>query len=295
MPLSFSQSIPGSIPGPIPGPISGHISDRPDSPSASTVTQFRPCIDLHEGRVKQIIGGTLSNQDNSAVENFVAEQPPEWFAQKYSCDSIPGGHVIKLGPGNDQAAQNALAAYPGGLQIGGGITAENAAQWIDAGASHVIVTSWLFEPSGKIDTDRLKKLVAAVGKERIVIDLSCRRTSDDDSHPTWRVACHRWQTVTRLQITEKNLNWLSEYADEFLIHAADVEGLCGGVDRQLVAELGQWGGLPMTYAGGVAAMEDIRFIDQVSHSKLDVTVGSALDLFGGDGVRYDELLTWNQR
>ena len=259
------------------------------------MTQFRPCIDLHEGRVKQIVGGTLSNHDNSAVENHVADHPPDWFAKKYCDDGLTGGHVIKLGGGNDEAAHTALAAYPGGLQIGGGITAKNASLWLDAGASHVIVTSWLFDPNGQIDQSKLTKLVQSVGKDRIVIDLSCRRTSDDNAHPTWRVASNRWQTITKLQITKENLDWLSDFADEFLIHAADVEGLCGGVDQELAAELGRWGGLPMTYAGGVAAMEDIQFIDRVSQSKLDVTVGSALDLFGGEGVRYAELVDWNSK
>ncbi|KAA1261968.1 1-(5-phosphoribosyl)-5-[(5-phosphoribosylamino)methylideneamino] imidazole-4-carboxamide isomerase [Rubripirellula obstinata] len=258
------------------------------------MTQFRPCIDLHQGRVKQIVGGTLADADNSAVENHVADHPPTWFAKKYAGDKLTGGHVIKLGPGNDEAATAALAAYPGGLQIGGGITSSNAKHWLDAGASHVIVTSWLFDQAGQILEDRLAQLVTAIGKSRIVIDLSCRRTSDDDKHPTWHVASDRWQTITSLEITQSNLNWLSEFADEFLIHAADVEGLCGGVDQQLVAELGKWGGLPMTYAGGVAAMEDVQFIDQASQSKLDVTVGSALDLFGGQGIRYDELVDWNR-
>lgn len=259
------------------------------------MTQFRPCIDLHQGRVKQIVGGTLADADNSAVENHVADQPPIWFAEKYFGDGLAGGHVIKLGPGNDEAACAALTAYPGGLQIGGGINLENAKHWLDAGASHVIVTSWLFDETGQIQKERLAQLVAAVGKQRIVIDLSCRRTSDDDKHPTWHVASNRWQTITQLQITQSNLDWLSAFADEFLIHAADVEGLCGGVDEQLVHELGQWGGLPMTYAGGVAAMEDVQFIDRASQSKLDVTVGSALDLFGGHGVRYAELVDWNRR
>ncbi|MDA8744051.1 phosphoribosylformimino-5-aminoimidazole carboxamide ribotide isomerase [Rubripirellula amarantea] len=259
------------------------------------MTFFRPCIDLHDGQVKQIVGGTLRDDNQHLVENHVAKQPPEWFARKYCLDQLTGGHVIKLGPGNEEAAKAALSAYPDGLQIGGGITCENAASWIDAGASHVIVTSWLFSDTGKLEYDRLASLVAAVGKQRVVIDLSCRRTSDDDDHPSWHVAMNRWQTITELAITYENLNQLSDFADEFLIHAADVEGLCGGVDEKLVELLGGWAGLPMTYAGGVASLEDIEFIDRVSGSKLDVTVGSALDLFGGTGVTYEELLRWNQR
>lgn len=250
---------------------------------------------MHQGRVKQIVGGTLADQDNSATENHVADQPAEWFASKYRQDGLRGGHVIKLGPGNDDAARAAMAAYPGGLQIGGGITGQNAKIWLDHGASHVIVTSWLFDDRGQIDSDRLQQLVRAIGKERIVIDLSCRRTRHPESgeSPTWHVASNRWQTITELEITHANLDWLSEFAAEFLIHAADVEGLCQGVDRQLVQKLGDWGGLPMTYAGGVATDQDIDFIANASRSRLDYTVGSALDLFGGHAVRYLDLVKRN--
>ncbi len=257
------------------------------------MTAFRPCIDLHDGLVKQIVGGTLSDQGDRLVENFVADRPAAWFAQKYASDSLSGGHVIKLGPGNDTAARDALGGYPGGMQIGGGITAENAQQWIDAGASHVIVTSWLFESSGNLIPSRLQQLVDAIGRDRIVLDLSCRRTGGDKT-PTWRVAMNRWQTLTDIEITAANLDRLSRYASEFLIHAADVEGLCGGIDRQLVALLGRWSGLPMTYAGGVATMDDVRLIADLSFGAVDLTVGSALDLFGGSGIRYDELIQWNR-
>lgn len=259
------------------------------------VTLFRPCIDLHQGRVKQIVGGTLRDEDCSAKENHVSDRSADWFAKKYLADGLSGGHVIKLGPGNEEAARAALVAYPGGLQLGGGITNENAKEWLDAGASHVIVTSWLFNQAGVFQEDHLRELARSIGRERIVIDLSCRRTSDDDDHPTWHVAMNRWQTVTRLEICDQTLSRLSEFADEFLIHAADVEGLCGGVDELLVEKLGQWAGLPMTYAGGVANLRDVEFIDRVSGSMLDFTVGSSLDLFGGKGVKYKDLLGRNRQ
>jgi len=261
------------------------------------MTLFRPCIDLHDGCVKQIVGGTLRDfgrdSGDGPIENHVSDRPPAWFAKKYRGDQLSGGHVIKLGPGNELAARAALAAYPAGLQIGGGITADNAKEWIDAGASHVIVTSWLFDPSGSLIPERLKSLVDSIGRQRIVLDLSCRRTSVGDQ-PTWRVAMNRWQTLTDVEITSANLDRLAEYASEFLIHAADVEGLCGGIDRELVKLMGDWSGLPMTYAGGVASMDDVRLVDKLSGGSVDVTVGSALDLFGGSGVRYDELVRWNQ-
>ena len=254
------------------------------------MTRFRPCIDLHRGVVKQIVGGSLRDDGPGPVENFVSEKPAGWFAGKFRADGLTGGHVIQLGPGNREAAREALAAWPGGLQVGGGITVENAAEWIRAGASHVIVTSVLFDGAGVFLEDRLDALVREVGRERLVIDLSCRRTDRG-----WTVAMNRWQTLTDLDVTHEVLEGLSGSCAEFLIHAADVEGLCGGIDEELVAYLGGWGRMPMTYAGGAAAMEDVRKVDRASGGCVDVTVGSALDLFGGRGIAYDELVAWNRR
>jgi phosphoribosylformimino-5-aminoimidazole carboxamide ribotide isomerase len=254
------------------------------------MTRFRPCIDLHNGQVKQIVGGTLTDHGAGPKENFVSEKPSWWFANSFRENHLTGGHVIKLGPGNDSAAREALAAWPGGLQLGGGIVAANAREWIDAGASHVIVTSALFDTAGKFLPDRLDALVKAVGKERLVIDLSCRRT------PTgWTVAMNRWQTLTDIDVTHQTLDRLAPYCDEFLIHAADVEGLCGGIDGDLVTLLGNWGKIPITYAGGAANLADVEKVATLSGGKLDVTVGSALDLFGGQGVRYEDLIAWNGR
>lgn len=250
------------------------------------MTRFRPCIDLHNGSVKQIVGGTLTDDGAGLHTNFVAEHPAEWFADMYRLDGLRGGHVIKLGPGNDTAARAALAAYPRGLQIGGGITPDNAAEWIAAGASHVIVTSVLFDQFGNFRRDVLKELIEKVGSKRLVIDLSCRRTRSG-----WTVAMNRWQTLTELNITPTTLSSLADSCDEFLIHAADVEGRCGGIDRELVSLLGSWRGCPMTYAGGISSMNDFDLIDSLSGGYIDATVGSALDIFGGNGVRYRELVT----
>ena len=254
------------------------------------MTRFRPCIDLHQGKVKQIVGGSLRDDGPGPQENFVSEHPAGWFAERFRGDHLTGGHVIKLGPGNDDAARQALAAWPGGLQIGGGIDADNAQEWLDAGASHVIVTSALFDAEGKFLEDCLHSLVAKIGRARLVIDLSCRRTTDG-----WTVAMNRWQTLTDLEVDHATLDRLAPFCDEFLIHAADVEGLCGGIDAELVALLGNWGKRPVTYAGGAATMADLSLVEQAGRGAVDVTVGSALDLFGGKGLCYQDLVEWNRR
>lgn len=247
--------------------------------------RFRPCIDLHEGKVKQIVGGSLRDDGTAPRENFVSEKPPAWFAETFRRDHLTGGHVIMLGRGNEVAAKEALAAWPGGMQVGGGIRPGNAAAWIEAGASHVIVTSALFDADGKFLPRTLDDLVAEVGKEKLVIDLSCRRTDRG-----WTVAMNRWQTLTELDVTVETLDSLAPFCDEFLIHAADVEGLCGGIDAGLVTLLGGWGRLPVTYAGGAATMDDVRLVAEAGRGKVDITVGSALDLFGGSGIRYPDLV-----
>jgi phosphoribosylformimino-5-aminoimidazole carboxamide ribotide isomerase len=254
------------------------------------MTKFRPCIDLHEGKVKQIVGGSLRDDGPGPRENFVSDRPPGWFAGRFREDGLTGGHVIKLGPGNDAAALEALAAWPGGMQIGGGITVENATAWLDAGASHVIVTSALFDTGGRFLEERAERFVRGVGRDRLIIDLSCRRSAEG-----WRVAMNRWQTPTDLRIDHATLDRLAPLCAEFLIHAADVEGLCRGVDAELVELLGSWGKIPVTYAGGAATMGDVRLVEERSGGKVDLTVGSALDLFGGSGVRYEELVAWNRR
>jgi len=254
------------------------------------MTRFRPCIDLHDGKVKQIVGGSLRDDGAGLRENFVSDRGAGEYAAMYRADALSGGHVIKLGAGNDEAARAALAAWPGGLHVGGGITGDNAESWLAAGASHVIVTSWLFNPAGRFLPKRLELLRARVGAERLVIDLSCRRTAAG-----WTVAMNRWQTLTDLDVTPATLDALAGSCAEFLIHAADVEGLCGGIDEALVKLLGSWAGKTMTYAGGVATMDDVRLVERASGGAIDLTVGSALDIFGGRGVHYTELVEWNKR
>ncbi len=256
--------------------------------TSQAMTKFRPCIDLHEGKVKQIVGGSLS--EDGAQENYVSKRKPGWYAEKFAGDDLRGGHVIQLGPGNREAALEALGVWPGGLQIGGGISLENAKEWLEAGASEVIVTSWFFDETGKFLEERAQLLADEVGADRVVIDLSCRRVDEG-----WRVAMNRWQTVTEVEVSLETLEWLAGYCGEFLVHAADVEGKCGGVDEELVGLLGQWEGCRVTYAGGVRGMEDLKLIEGSSGGRLDATVGSALDLFGGNGVTYEELLEWNER
>ncbi|BBO72781.1 hypothetical protein DSCW_01980 [Desulfosarcina widdelii] len=246
--------------------------------------RFRPCIDLHDGVVKQIVGATLSDEpDEGPTTNFQAGKPSTWFADLYRRDGLTGGHVIQLGPGNAEAALSALSQWPGGLQVGGGINADNAAEWLDAGASHVIVTSWVFH-DGRIDMARLEKLIQRIGKSRLVLDLSCRRRDDE-----YLVATDRWQTFTKEAVTYAFMERLAAYCDEFLIHAVDVEGRCAGIETELVAYLGRWQGLPITYAGGISSQKDIDQIESLGNGKIDFTVGSALDIFGGSGLCYADL------
>lgn len=245
--------------------------------------QFRPCIDLHGGVVKQIVGSTLNDANPEAVQtNFIADVSPAWFAELYRADNLTGGHIIKLGPGNDRAAEEALAAWPGGMQIGGGITAENAGQWLDRGASHVIVTSYVFR-AGQIDCDRLDKLVKAVGRRRLVLDLSCRRKKGD-----YYIVTDRWQKFTNVVISPDILQKLAWCCDEFLIHAADVEGKCSGIEIPLVENLALWTPLPTTYAGGIRDHRDLQLLCEAGKGRLDYTVGSALDIFGGKSLSYRE-------
>ena len=255
------------------------------------IMKFRPCIDIHNGKVKQIVGGSLKDQGDQAAENFVSEQDAAFYAELYKKAGLKGGHVILLN-GKDSPnyeatkaqALQALGKYPGGLQIGGGICPENAAEYLEAGASHVIVTSYVFR-DGKIHYENLRRLREQVGRERLVLDLSCRRVQGG-----WAVAMNRWQTLTELRVTAETLDVLAEYCAEFLIHAADVEGLCTGIDRELVEMLGNWRRLPMTYAGGISRIQDIDEIDALSGGTMDATVGSALDLFGGGLIRYGDLV-----
>lgn len=250
---------------------------------------FRPCIDLHEGRVKQIVGGTLSENPAELRTNFISDRSAAWYAQLYRKDGWKGGHVIMLGPGNEAAAKEALAAYPGGLQIGGGITASNAQEYLAAGASHVIVTSWVFR-EGKLDHDRLQLLVERIGKEQLVLDLSCRFR---DGH--YWIVTDRWQRFTNLKITPETLAELAESCAEFLVHAVDVEGLCQGVDLPLVRLLGAHSPIPATYAGGARSMDDLLHVEEAGRGRIDLTIGSALDIFGGTGVRYSDLVAHARR
>lgn len=250
---------------------------------------FRPCIDLHDGKVKQIVGGSLSQDPAALRTNFVSEQPPAWYAQRYREDGLTGGHVIQLGSGNEPAACEALAAYPGGLQLGGGVNLDNARQWLDAGASHVIVTSWVFR-EGALDENRLRALVQAVGRSRLVLDLSCRKRGED-----YYVVTDRWQKFTSLKLGRETLSSLAGSCDEFLIHAVDVEGLCRGIDLWLVERLAEWAPIPTTYAGGAKSLEDLETVTRVSQGRIDLTIGSALDLFGGSGVRYQEAVEFNRQ
>lgn len=254
--------------------------------------EFRPCIDIHNGRVKQIVGGSLKDKGNQAEENFVSQMDGAFYANMYKKAGIRGGHIILLNPVTSEyyeatraQALLALHSYPGGLQLGGGITADNAARFIEAGASHVIVTSYVFN-NGRIDYNNLEKLVDAVGKSHLVLDLSCRKKDD-----SYYIVTDRWQKFTDEVITEELLDELSQYCDEFLIHAVDVEGKAGGIEKELVSLLGDWGKIPLTYAGGVHSFEDLRLIKELGHNRVNVTIGSALDLFGGS-MKFEDVIAF---
>ena len=244
--------------------------------------RFRPCIDIHNGEVNQIVGGSLSDRGDMAVTNFTSGQDAAWYANLYKKDGLTGGHIILLNPSTSEyypetkrQAMQALEAYPGGLQIGGGITAENAKEYLDAGASQVIVTSYVFQ-NGTLNYENLAKLETAVGKERIVLDLSCRRREG-----RYYIVTDRWQKFTDVELNEAVLEELASHCSEFLVHGVDVEGKSAGMEEELVKILGGWAKIPITYAGGIGTMEELERFRELGKGKLDFTIGSALDLFGG--------------
>lgn len=252
--------------------------------------EFRPCIDIHNGKVKQIVGGSLLDAGNQAEENFVSEQDASFYAKLYKNSHMKGGHIILLNKAGTpyyeedvREAKLALSEYPGGLQLGGGVTAENAKDFLDMGASHVIVTSYVFR-DGRVDYSRLKELCKAAGREHLVLDLSCRKREGQ-----YYIVTDRWQRFTEEVISKETIEKLQEYADEFLIHAVDVEGKANGVEQELVRMLSEFSSIPITYAGGVSSYADIETIRTLGKGKLNITIGSALDIFGGT-LAYDRVI-----
>lgn len=245
--------------------------------------KFRPCIDLHDGKVKQIVGETLNAQ---VVENFVSTHDSAYYAALFQKDQLTGGHVIMLGPGNESAAIRALQQYPHGLQLGGGITADNAADYLSKGASHIIVTSYIFR-DGQLHEQNLSKIVSETGKERLVIDLSCK-----EKDGKWYVVTNQWKTFSDFEVNEANIRYLEQYCDEFLVHAVDVEGKQSGIQQSLVRSLAEWVHIPTTYAGGARSIADMELFRELSGGKLDITVGSALDIFGGR-LSYQEVVQYS--
>lgn len=254
--------------------------------------KFRPCIDIHNGKVKQIVGGSLRDQGDQAAENFVSGQDAPFYAKLYRSYDICGGHIILLNPAaspyyeaTKAQALAALRAYPGGLQVGGGIHEKNGEEFLKAGASHVIVTSYVFR-DGQICWENLERMEKAVGKEHLVLDLSCRKK---DGH--YYIVTDRWQKFTQVTVNEKILEEFSSHCDEFLVHAVDVEGKASGIEVELVKLLAECGQVPVTYAGGVGCFEHLGQLRKAGKNRVDVTVGSALDIFGGQ-MKFEEVLAF---
>ncbi|WP_409370138.1 phosphoribosylformimino-5-aminoimidazole carboxamide ribotide isomerase [Lysinibacillus sp. 38-6] len=247
--------------------------------------EFRPCIDLHDGKVKQIVGSTLGHTNQEVIENFISDYDASYYANMFAQDQLKGGHVILLGSGNEQAALAALSAYPGGLQVGGGITSENAKKYINAGASHVIVTSFIFH-DGQLDVHRLEQLVQAIGKKHLVIDLSCKMRDGK-----WFVVTDKWTTFSDFEVNAETIAYIEGFCDELLIHAVDVEGKKNGMQESLVRDLAAWTSIPTTYAGGVRSLDDLETFKTLSNGKLHVTIGSSLSIFGGD-LPYSEVVNY---
>jgi phosphoribosylformimino-5-aminoimidazole carboxamide ribotide isomerase len=245
--------------------------------------KFRPCIDLHNGKVKQIIGGTLTDDNSHVQTNFESKYDSKYYAELYRKDGLRGGHVIMLGPGNREAARQALAAYPGGLQVGGGINSDNALEWLEAGAAQIILTSYIFD-DGEFKQDRLDKIFNLVGRENLVLDLSCRLRDGK-----YYIVTDRWQKFTTCKVNATTLKQLAVYCTEFLIHAVDVEGKQAGIDTDLIEIMAEHSPIPAVYAGGVRSLEDIELIRKIGQNKIDFTVGSALDIFGGT-LKYSDVL-----
>lgn len=252
---------------------------------------FRPCIDIHNGKVKQIVGGSLRDEGNEAQENFVSDMEASDFARLYREKGLWGGHVILLNAAGSEfyeedvrQAEAALREFPGGLQVGGGITCDNARSFLDMGASHVIVTSYVFA-GGEIRFDRLGRLCRLVGKDHLVLDLSCRKKDG-----AYYIVTDRWQNFTGHVLDEAFMGKMAAYCDEFLVHGVSVEGTGGGIDQDLVHILARHTDVPVTYAGGIGSYADLDLLQNISDGRMNYTVGSALDLFGGV-LEFDKIVT----
>ena len=248
--------------------------------------KFKPCIDLHHGKVKQIIGSTLNSKEIKV--NFTSNQNSSYFAQLYRKYQLSGAHIIMLGPNNEEACLQALKTWPGHLQVGGGITLANGEKWLKAGAQKLIFTSYLF-PDKTLDLSRLQSLKKNYGRNKIVIDLSCSKTLADKGYYVFK---NKWKEQTTFKLELASLQSIIPYTEEILIHAISVEGKNQGMDQDLVYQLKklhEQTNLNLVYAGGIHHQEELDEFVKISESKIDFTIGSALDIFGGRGFSFQQL------
>ena len=242
----------------------------------NSTMKFRPCIDLHEGKVKQIVGKTLTADAVDKPEtNFISDHSAVYFADMFYRDGLTGGHVIMLGPNNEQAATEALQAFPNAFHIGGGVSLENAQFWLEKGAKAVIISSRLFNGTD-FSMESLQAFTDLIGKDKIILDLSCRLVEG-----RFRAMTNKWNTVTNLIVDEKKIDELSTHCAEFLIHAVEIEGTGSGPDWELLNMLARCESSIITYAGGISSLNDLAAMQKLDAQHIDFTIGSALNIYGG--------------
>ncbi len=249
---------------------------------------FRPCIDVFKGKVVQLIGTSLfGGEEKTIVKHFESEYSPAYYAELFKQDNLKGGHILSLGSGNNDVVIEALKAFNGGMKYGGSVTPENAHVYLDAGATHVIVNSYVFD-NGEINLPNLKSLVKSIGKDKLVLDMSCRKKNGD-----YYIVTNLWEKFTNVILDQKSLQDISKYCDEIIVHGVDSEGRKQGLESDLVRILAQHTPIKTVYAGGISSIADLTMIKALGNEKIDPCIGTALSIYGGN-LSYYEVLEWNK-